>query len=133
MENCESDFPDLEGQEFMGNFNAGQNEANMEMSPSAGQKSTMPMTAEELQKLADQEIDLREIQEAEDLPATGLSVADLPRGVQVVQFSQAKYQQVIRPYDRAAVTHTPEEDEKLFYYDEWDFRPGAIWVNGAAS
>ncbi len=130
IEICESGFPDLEGEEFTGNFNADKLKLNLEMRPSAGQNSTVPMTAEQLQKLSEQEIALREILEGEDIPGTGLSVADLPRGVPVHKFSQDKYHQIIRPYDRAAVTHTvPEENEKLFYYDEWDFRSGCYLGN----
>jgi nitric oxide reductase NorD protein len=121
--NYEPNFSDLEGQEFMGNFDVDQMKLNMEMKASTGQKSTMPMTAEDLKKLADQKINITDVQDAQFLSSTGLSAADLPRGVQIVQFSQSKYQQVDRyqPSDPGA-TIKAEEDEKLFYYDEWDFR-----------
>jgi nitric oxide reductase NorD protein len=81
------------------------------------------MTAEDLKKLADQKIGITDIQDAQFLSSTGLSAADLPRGVHVYQFSQSKYQQVDRyqPGDPKS-NIMAEEGEKLFYYDEWDFR-----------
>jgi nitric oxide reductase NorD protein len=122
-ENREPNYSDLEGQEFMGNFNMDKMKLNMEMRASSGQKSTMPMTAEDLQKLGDQKIGISDIKDAQFLSGTGLSAADLPRGVQVVQFSQDKYQKVDRYNPADAITPIPPEaEEKLTYYDEWDFR-----------
>jgi len=122
-ENREPNFSDSEGQEFMGNFNMDKMKLNMEMRSSSGQKSNMPMTAEDLQKLGDQKIGISDIKDAQFLSGTGLSSADLPRGVQVVQFSQDKYQKVDRYNPADAVTPIPPEaEEKLTYYDEWDFR-----------
>lgn len=122
-EGREPNFSDLEGQEFMGNFDVGKMKLNMEMSIGTGQKSSMPMTAEDMKKLADQKVGITDIQNAQFLSSTGLSAADLPRGLQVVQFSQSKYQQVDRyqPGNPSAEIR-PEEEEKLFFYDEWDFR-----------
>ena len=81
------------------------------------------MTAEDLQKLGDQKIGISDIKDAQFLSGTGLSAADLPRGVQVVQFSQDKYQKVDRYSPADAITPIPPEaEEKLTYYDEWDFR-----------
>ncbi|MCX6004650.1 MAG: hypothetical protein NT082_03155, partial [Chloroflexi bacterium] len=122
-ENREPNFSDLEAQEYIGNFQADQVKLNMEMRNNPGQSSTMPMTAEDLQKLGDQKVGIRDISEAQFLSSTGLSVADLPRGVHIYQFSQTKYQQVGRyqPKD-AGLPITPEEGEKLFNYEEWDFR-----------
>jgi len=118
----ESTFPDLEGAEFNGNFDAGKLKLNLEMRPSAGQKSTLPMTAEELQKLADQQIGINAILDASSIPGTGLSVSDLPR-IPVYQFSQDKYNQTDRPQGRdACAPVVQEENEILFDYDEWDFR-----------
>ena len=122
-ETPESSFSDLESAEFTGNFNADKLKLNLEMRRSAGQKSTVPMTAEELQKLADQQIGINDIIDASSIPSTGLSVSDLPRGVHVYQFSQDKYHQADRPQGRdACIPVVQEESEKLFYYDEWDFR-----------
>jgi nitric oxide reductase NorD protein len=122
-ENHEPNSSDLEGQEFMGNFDMDNMKLNLERRTGTGQKSSMPMTAEDLKKLADQKIGITGIQDAQFLSSTGLSAADLPRGVQIVPFSQSKYQQVdrYRPGD-AIIPAVAEEDEKLFYYDEWDFR-----------
>jgi len=122
-EHREPDFSEMDGQEFMGNFNVGQMKLDMEMRAGTGPKSTMPMTAEDLKKLADQKIGITDIQDAQFLSSTGLSAADLPRGVHVYQFSQSKFQQVDRyqPGDPKS-SIMAEEGEKLFYYDEWDFR-----------
>ena len=87
-EGQEPNFSDLEGQEFMGNFNVDKMKLNMEMRAGTGQKSTMPMSAEDMKKLADQTVGITDIEDAQFLSSTGLSAADLPRGVQVVQFSQ---------------------------------------------
>ena len=78
--NYEPNFSDLEGQEFMGDFDVDQMKLNMEMKASTGPKSTMPLTAEDLKKLADQKINITDVQDAQFLPSTGLSAADLPRG-----------------------------------------------------
>lgn len=122
-ENREPHVSDLEGQEFMGNFNMDNMKLDMEMRAGSGPKSGMPMTAEELQKLGDQKIGISDIKDAQFLSGTGLSAADLPRGVQVVQFSQDKYQKVDRYNPADAITPIPPEaEEKLTYYDEWDFR-----------
>ena len=122
-ENREPHFSDLEGQEFMGNFKMDQMKLNMEMKAGTGQKSTMPMTAEELKKLGDQKIGITDIKDAQFLSGTGLSAADLPRGVHIYQFSQDKYQQVDRYQSGdAGAFITPQSDERLAYYDEWDFR-----------
>ncbi|MBN1691362.1 MAG: hypothetical protein JW901_10090 [Dehalococcoidia bacterium] len=119
----EPDFSDGDGQEFEGDFDTDEMRLDMEMQPRSGQKATMPMTAEELKKLEEQKINITDIQDAQSLPSTGLTVADLPRGVHVYQFSQAKYQQVDRYQpDLDGSPIKPEEDEKLFHYDEWDFR-----------
>ncbi len=122
-EKREPHFSDLEGQEFMGDFKLDQLKLNLELKAGTGQKSTMPMTAEELRKLGDQKIGITDIKDAKFLSGSGLSAADLPRGVHIYQFSQDKYQQVDRyqPGD-AGVPITPEPDERLAYYDEWDFR-----------
>ena len=122
-ENRELNSSEQEGQEFMGNFNVDQMKLDMEMRTGTGPKSTMPMTAEDLKKLADQKIGITDIQNAQFLPSTGLSAADLPRGVHVYQFSSSKYQQVDR-YQQGDPKSSinAEEGEKIFYYDEWDFR-----------
>ncbi|MDD5312500.1 MAG: hypothetical protein PHO26_05630 [Dehalococcoidia bacterium] len=122
-ETREPDLIDLEAQEYIGNFETDQLKLNMEMRGKSGQSSTMPMTAEDLQKLGDQQVGISDIAEAQFLSSTGLSVADLPRGVHIYQFSQAKYQQVDRYQPRdTGLPITPEEGEKLFNYEEWDFR-----------
>ncbi len=122
-ERREPDLSEMEGQEFMGNFNVDQMKLDMEMRAGTGPKSTMPMTAEDLKKLADQKIGITDIQDAQFLSSTGLSAADLPRGVHVYQFSQSKYQQVDRYQAGDPKSNIiAEEGEKLFYYDEWDFR-----------
>ena len=114
---------DLEAQEYMGNFDVDKMKLNMEMKNNPGKSSTMPMTAEDIKKLADRKIGISDITQAQFLSSTGLSAADLPRGVHIYQFSQDKYQQVDRyqPKDANAPI-APEEGEKVFYYDEWDFR-----------
>ncbi|MBN1375491.1 MAG: VWA domain-containing protein [Dehalococcoidia bacterium] len=119
----EPDFSDEDGQEFEGDFDADEMKLDMEMRPRSGQKATMPMIAEDLKKLDGQKINITDIQNSQSLPSTGLSAADLPRGVHIYQFSQAKYQQVdqYRPDDTISPVK-PEDDEKLFRYDEWDFR-----------
>lgn len=122
-ENREPHFSDLEAQEYMGDFNVDKMKLSMEMKNNATKSSSMPMTAEDVKKLADQKIGVSDIKHTQFLPSTGLSSADLPRGVHVYQFSQDKYQQVDRyqPKD-AAMPVIPEEGEKIFHYDEWDFR-----------
>jgi nitric oxide reductase NorD protein len=122
-ENSEPDFSGMEGQEFMGNFNVDQMKLDMEMREGTGPKSTMPMTEEDLKKLANQKIGITDIQNAQFLSSTGLSAADLPRGVHVYQFSQSKYQQVDKYQSGDPKSSIlAEEGEKLFHYDEWDFR-----------
>ncbi|MGA2158157.1 MAG: hypothetical protein ABSG90_02945 [Dehalococcoidia bacterium] len=119
----ESAFSDLEGAEFTGNFDTGNLKLNLEMRPGAGQRSSVPMTAEELQKLADQQIGINDIIDVDSLPGSGLSVSDIPRGLPIYQFSQDKYHQSGRPQGRdACPPPVQEENEKLFSYDEWDFR-----------
>lgn len=118
----EINFSGMEELEFMGDFDADEMKLHMKMRPGAGPKSSMPMTTEELKKLADQTIGITGVQNAQFLSGTGLSAADLPRGVQVVQFPQSKYQQAgsHRPKDLEEIKRG--DGEKLFFYDEWDFR-----------
>jgi nitric oxide reductase NorD protein len=113
----------LEGGEFSGDFDAGELKLDLEKRDNPGKRTTMPMTAEELKKLANMKINISDVSDAQQLPSTGLSSADLPRGVNIYQFPQAKYQQVDR--NRPGEIDQPiiqEPDEKLFHYDEWDFR-----------
>jgi len=109
--------------EFTGDFDAGDLKLDLEKRDSPGKRTTVPMTAEELKKLADMKININDVADAQSLPSTGLSSADLPRGVHIYQFPQAKYQQVDRcrpgEIDQPIIQ---EPDEKLFHYDEWDFR-----------
>ncbi len=119
---AEADFSDMEAQDFLGNFNAGKLRLDMEARQGTGQKSTAPMSAEELKKLVDQKVGITDIKDAQSLSSTGLSAADLPRGVPVFQFSSDKYQQVDRYGTQEGGAIVPEEDEKVFLYDEWDFR-----------
>ena len=122
-ENREPNTSDLEGQEFMGNFQTDRLKLNMEPKASTGQKSGMPMSAEDMEKLADQKIGISDIKDVKFLPGSGLSSSSLPRGVHVYQFSQDKYSQVDRyqPADPGK-SAAPDPDERLSYYDEWDFR-----------
>jgi hypothetical protein len=118
----EPHISDLEAAEYMGNFQTDRIKLNTEFRPNQGKSSTMPMTAEDMGRLADKTIGISDIKQAQFLSSTGMSVADLPRGVQVFQFSADKYQQVDRYTPGEAASVVPEEDEKLFHYDEWDFR-----------
>ncbi len=122
-ENREPNISDLEGQEFMGNFQMDKVKLDTEVKANTGQQSNMPMSAEDMEKLADQKIGITDIKDVKSLPGSGLSAASIPRGVHVYQFSHDKYSQVDRyqpaDFDKPAA---PEADEKLAYYDEWDFR-----------
>jgi len=122
-ENREPNLSDLEGQEFMGNFQTDKVKLDMEVKANTGQKSGMPMSAEDMEKLANQKIGITDIKDVKFLPGSGLSASSLPRGVHVYQFSHDKYSQVDRyqPGD-SGKSIVPEADERLFYYDEWDFR-----------
>jgi len=122
-ENREPNPSDLEGQEFMGNFQTDRVKLDMEMKANTGQKSSMPMSAEDMEKLDGKKIGIIDIKDVKFLPGSSLSSSSLPRGVHVYQFSNDKYTQVDRyqPAD-AAKPIDPEADEKLAYYDEWDFR-----------
>jgi nitric oxide reductase NorD protein len=122
-ENREPDPSDLEGQEFMGNFQTDRVKLDMEMKANTGQKSSMPMSAEDMEKLDGQKIGITDIKDVKFLPGSSLSSSSLPRGVNVYQFSHDKYSQVDR-YQPAIPGKpvAPEADERLAYYDEWDFR-----------
>ena len=121
----EPDFSELEEQEYAGNFNADMMKLNLEAKNTPGRTLSAPLTAEDLRKLSGQKLGINDIMRAQSLPSTGLSAADLPRGVNAYQFSQSKYQQVdhCRPKD-ASASVMPDEGERLFCYDEWDFRSG---------
>jgi len=122
-ENRGPNISDLEGQEFMGNFQMDKVKLDLEMKANTGQKSNMPMSAEDMEKLADQKIGITDIKDVKFLPGSGLSSSSLPRGVQIYQFSPDKYSQVDRYKPADNVKPVPAEaDEKLCYYDEWDFR-----------
>ncbi|MDD5648795.1 MAG: hypothetical protein PHY03_07655, partial [Dehalococcoidia bacterium] len=122
-ENREPNISDLEGQEFMGNFQTDKIKLDMEIKANTGQKSSMPMSAEDMEKLANQKIGITDIKDVKSLPGSGLSAASIPRGVHVYQFSHDKYTQVDRYRPEDAVKPSPAEaDERLSYYDEWDFR-----------
>ncbi len=118
----EPHISDLEAAEYMGNFQTDRIKLNTEFRPNQGKSSNMPMTAEDLEKLADKTVGISDIKQAQFLSSTGMSAADLPRGVQVFQFSADKYQQVDRYTPKDATPVAPDADEKLFQYDEWDFR-----------
>jgi len=122
-ENREPNSSDLEGQEFMGNFQTDRVKLDMEMKANTGQKSSMPMSAEDMEKLENQKIGIMDIKDVKFLPGSGLSSSALPRGVHVYQFSHDKYSQVDRyqPADPGKPV-AAEADERLSYYDEWDFR-----------
>jgi len=122
-ENREPNISDLEGQEFMGNFQTDKIKLDLEIKANTGQKSNMPMSAEDMEKLADQKVGITDIKDVKSLPGSGLSSASIPRGVHVYQFSNDKYTQVDRYRPADAVNPAPAEaDERLSYYDEWDFR-----------
>jgi len=119
----EPNISDLEGEDFMGNFKMDKVKLDLEMKAETGQKSNMPMSAEDMEKLADQKLGITDIKDVKSLPGSGLSSASLPRGVHVYQFSPDKYSQVDRYRSTDAVNPLPAEaDERLSYYDEWDFR-----------
>ena len=122
-ENREPNSSDLEGEEFMGNFQTDSVKLDMEMKAKTGQKSGMPMSAEDMEKLENQKIGITDIKDVKFLPGSGLSSSALPRGVHVYQFSHDKYSQVDRyqPADPGKPV-AAEADERLSYYDEWDFR-----------
>jgi hypothetical protein len=122
-ESREPNTSDLEGQEFMGNFQTDKIKLDLELKAHTGQKSTMPMSAEDMEKLADQKVGITDIKDVKSLPGSGLSSASIPRGVHVYQFSNDKYTQVDRYRPTDAITPAPAEaDERLSFYDEWDFR-----------
>lgn len=111
-----------DGAEFTGDFNVGELQLDLEKSDAPGKRTTAPMTAEELKKLAEMKINLTKVSDTENLPSTGLSSADLPR-LPLYEFAQSKYQQSNR--NRPGEIERPiiqEENEKLFHYNEWDFR-----------
>jgi len=109
--------------EFSGNFKLDDIRLDIEQRNNPGRRTSVPLTAEELKKLADMKIGISDVSDADSLPSTGLSSADLPRGVNIYQFPQSKYSQIDRYHpDDINQPTVAEDDEKLFRYDEWDFR-----------
>jgi nitric oxide reductase activation protein len=109
--------------EFSGNFKLDDIRLDIEQRNNPGRRTSVPLTAEELKKLADMKIGISDVSDADSLPSTGLSSADLPRGVNIYQFPQSKYSQIDRYHpDGINQPTVAEGDEKLFRYDEWDFR-----------
>ncbi len=122
-ENREPNVSDLEGQEFMGNFQTDKIKLDLEIKAQTGRKSTMPMSAEDMEKLADQKVGINDIKDVKSLPGSGLSAASIPRGVHAFQFSNDKYTQVDRYRPTEGLKASPaDDDERLSFYDEWDFR-----------
>ena len=108
--------------EFTGDFNAGEIKLDLEKSDAGGKRATVPLSAEELKKLADMKINLTNVADAQSMPSTGLSSADLPR-LPLFEFPTSKYEQVDRSNADGSIKSVIQEpDEKLFSYCEWDFR-----------
>ena len=126
LDELASDDGDLA--EFTGDFNAGELKLDLGKSEGQGKRTTIPMTAEELKKLADMKIALTDVSDAESLPSTGLSSADLPRGVHIYQFPTSLQAYHSRPGELEQPL-TQEPGEKRFNYDEWDFRARSYMNN----